>query len=53
MGITCILRRAEIDIKERIKAKVEKLQEQKIQEAKNERRHELIKNQKVVRTYNL
>ena len=38
--------------KERIKAKVEKLQEQKIQEAKNERRRELIKNQKVVRTYN-
>ena len=38
--------------KERIIAKVNRLQQQKINEAKNDRRRELIKTQKVVRTYN-
>lgn len=38
--------------KERILEKIKKLQDKKIQEAKNKRRLDLIKNQKVVRTYN-
>lgn len=38
--------------KEKLQIKLNKLQEKKAQEAKNERRKELIKNQKVVRTYN-
>lgn len=38
--------------KQRIQEKVQRLQDKKLQEAKNERRLELIKNQRVVRTYN-
>jgi len=38
--------------KERIREKVKKYEDKKIQEAKNERRKELIRNQTVVRTYN-
>ena len=38
--------------KERLIAKIDRLNKQKIQEAKNDRRRELIKTQKVVRTYN-
>lgn len=38
--------------KERLQAKIAKAHEKQVQEAKNERRKELIKTQKVVRTYN-
>lgn len=38
--------------KERIREKVKRYEDKKIQEAKNERRKELIKTQAVVRTYN-
>lgn len=38
--------------KKKLEEKLEKQQQNQIQEAKNERRKELIKNQKVVRTYN-
>lgn len=38
--------------KQRIQEKVQRLQDKKLQDAKNERRLELIKNQRVIRTYN-
>jgi len=38
--------------KERLAEKIKRLETQKINEAKNKRRLDLIKNQKVVRTYN-
>ena len=37
--------------KQRIQEKIQKFQDKKLQETKNERRLELIKNQRVVRTY--
>lgn len=38
--------------KEKLQIKLDKLREKQLNEAKNERRKELIKNQRVVRTYN-
>ena len=38
--------------KERLLAKIEKYEQNKINEARNNRRLELIKNQRVIRTYN-
>ena len=38
--------------KERLIQKIERIKDQNIQEAKNNKRKELLKNQRVVRTYN-
>jgi len=38
--------------KERLEEKIKRFEDKKIQEIKNEKRKELIKNQQVIRTYN-
>jgi len=38
--------------KERLEQKIKRFEDKKLQETKNEKRKDLIKNQKVIRTYN-